>query len=72
MTTYLITQTELQQLADAIALLDWVKNRLPDECPEKAEAAAKAPLCHALIETLLGKDAASVYSSADLEEEPTP
>ncbi|MHB1053495.1 MAG: hypothetical protein ACYCZT_10560 [Thiobacillus sp.] len=66
--TYAITHAELAALADAIALLDWIKNRLPDECPEKSEAAATSTRCHALIETLLGEDASSVYSPADREE----
>lgn len=68
MKTYLITKTELQKLAEAIALMDWIKNRLPDECPEKSEAEATINHCHALIETLLGEDAASVYSHAEPEE----
>jgi hypothetical protein len=71
MKTYAITHAELAVLADAIALLDWVKNRLPDECPEKSEAAGMSARCHALIETLLGDDATSVYSPADPEETPT-
>lgn len=70
MKTYPATHVELATLADAIALLDWIKNRLPDECPEKAEAEAKVNQCHALIETLLGDDAASVYSQAEPEEIP--
>jgi len=68
--TYPLTQPELAQLADAIALLDWVKNRLPDECPEKSEAAGVSARCHALIETLLGDDAKSVYGPAETEETP--
>lgn len=61
--TYALTKPQLEQLADAIALLDWIKNRLPDESPEKAEAAGMANRCHALIESLLGDDAASVYAT---------
>lgn len=70
MKTRLITCAELALLPNAIALLDWVKNRLPDECPEKSEAAVSVNQCHALIETLLGDDAASVYGPAESEEIP--
>jgi hypothetical protein len=70
MKTYAVTHADLAQLAGAIALLDWIKNRLPDECPEKGEAEAKVNHCHALIETLLGDDAASVYSPDETEETP--
>lgn len=68
MKTYPITQPQLAVLADAIGLLDWIKNRLPDECPEKAEAAIKAEVCHELIETMLGDDGISVYGPAEPEE----
>jgi hypothetical protein len=69
MKTYPITQPELAQLAGAIELLDWIKNRLPCECPEKSEAEVKVNQCHALIETLLGEDATSVYRPDETEEE---
>lgn len=66
--TYTITQPQVSELADAIALLDWVKNRLPDECPEKSEAAVKAVRCHALLESVLYDDAAVVYAPDDTPE----
>lgn len=69
MKTYLITYAELEKLADAISLLDRIKNRVPDECPEKADAEAASIQCHALIETLLGDDATGVYSPDESEEE---
>ena len=68
MKNFLITQSEIAQLADAIALLDWIKNRLPDESPDKSEAEAKAISCHALLEGLLGDDSPAVYSPAEPEE----
>lgn len=68
--TYTISQLQIAELADAIALLDWVKNRLPDESPEKAEAHVKATRCHAMLEALLYDDAPSVYAPDDHEEEP--
>lgn len=68
MKTHLITTADLATLADAIALLDWIKNRLPDECPEKREAGVRSIQCHALIETLLGEDAIGVYGPAEAEE----
>jgi hypothetical protein len=70
--TYTITQPQIAELADAIALLDWLKNRVPDEIPEKAEAAVKAARCHALLEAVLYDDAPSVYGPADPEEETYP
>lgn len=69
--TYAITQPQIAELADAIALLDWIKNRLPDESPEKTEATVKAMRCHAMLEALLDDDAPSVYAPEDPEEEPT-
>lgn len=69
---YTITQPQIAELADAIALLDWVKNRLPDESPEKAEAHVKATRCHAMLEALLYEDAPSVYAPDDNDEEPHP
>lgn len=59
---YTLTQPQIAELADSIALLDWIKNRLPDECPEKAEAAVKAERCHALLEAVLYDDAPTVYA----------
>lgn len=67
--TYTITGTQVAELAEAIALLDWIKNRLPDESPEKADAALAAIRCHALLEALLHDDAPSVYAPADPDEE---
>ena len=67
--TYTLTQPQIAELADAIALLDWVKNRLPDECPEKAEAAVMAVRCHATLEAVLYDDAPSVYGPKDQHEE---
>lgn len=67
--TYLITQPEIAELADAIALLDWIKNCLPDALPEKAEAAVKATRCHALLEAVLYEDAPTVYAPDDSQEE---
>ncbi|MDT3707458.1 MAG: hypothetical protein ROZ09_11570 [Thiobacillus sp.] len=66
--TYAITRAQVVELADAICLLDWIKNRLPDESPEKAEAAVKAEYCHAMLEALLRDDATTLYSN---EEEPS-
>lgn len=60
--TYTITQPQIAELAEAIALMDWIKNRLPDEMPEKAEAAVKATRCHAILEAVLYDDAPSVYA----------
>ena len=59
--TYAITQPEIVELADAICLLDWIKNRLPDESPEKAEAVVKVTRCHVLLEAVLHDDAGTVY-----------
>lgn len=69
MKTYTITQLQIAELADAIALLDWIKNRVPDEIPEKAEAAVKATRCHALLEAVLYDDAPLVYAPDDSKEE---
>lgn len=69
---YTITQPQIVELANAIALLDWIKNCLPDASPEKAEAAVKATRCHALLEALLYDDAASVYAPDDNDEEHRP
>ncbi len=71
MKTYTITQPQIAELANAIALLDWIKNCLPDAMPEKAEAAVKATRCHAILEEVLYDDAPSVYGPADQEEVPT-
>ncbi|MDA8258356.1 MAG: hypothetical protein M0Z99_22460 [Betaproteobacteria bacterium] len=71
MKTYTITQPQIAELADAIALLDWIKNRLPDESPEKADAAVAAIRCHALLEAVLSDDAPSVYAAAEPEEKPS-
>lgn len=60
--TYTITQPQVAELANAIALLDWIKNCLPDAMPEKAEAAVMAVRCHATLEAVLYDDAASVYA----------
>jgi hypothetical protein len=65
--TYPITRPVLSALADAVCLLDWIKNRLPDECPEKAEAAALAPICHQLIADVLGADEPLVYGKTEQE-----
>lgn len=65
---YAITYAQIVELADAICLLDWIKKRLPDESPEKAEAAVKAVRCHALLEAVLYDDAGTVYCR-DHEEE---
>lgn len=65
--TYTITQPQIAELADAIALLDWIKNRVPDEIPEKAEAAIKAVHCHAILEAVLYDDAPSVYGPKEKE-----
>ena len=69
--TYTITQSQISKLSDAISLLDWIKNRLPDESPEKTEASVRAMCCHAMLEALLDDDAPSVYGPEDPEEEPT-
>lgn len=66
--TYTLTLPQVHELADAIALLDWIKNRVPDETPEKAEAAVTAMRCHALLEALLYDDAPAVYGPAETEE----
>lgn len=63
--TYTITKPQIAELADAIALLDWIKNRVPDEIPEKAEAAVKSVRCRALLEALLYDDAPSVYATEE-------
>lgn len=68
--TYTITQPQIVALADAIALLDWIKNRVPDEIPEKAEAAVKAVRCHAILEEVLYDDAPSVYGPKEKEIRP--
>ncbi|MDA8254164.1 MAG: hypothetical protein M0Z99_00765 [Betaproteobacteria bacterium] len=67
--TYTLTQPQIAELADAISLLDWIKNRVPDEIPEKAEAAVKVARCHALLEALLYGAAPSVYAPTETEEE---
>lgn len=59
---YTITQPQIAELAQAVALMDWIKNRLPDEMPEKAEAAARATRCHAILEAVLYDDAPTVYA----------
>ena len=66
---YPITRDDIQEFVNAVELLDWTKNCLPDESPEKAEAAVKVASCHAVIERVLGNDASSVYGPADPEEE---
>ncbi len=66
--TYTLTLPQIAELADAIALLVWIKNRVPDETPEKAEAAVKAMRCHALLEAVLYDDALAVYGPAETEE----
>lgn len=66
--TYTITLAQLDILADAICLLDWMRHRLPDECPEKPEAAAIAPVCHQLIADVLGADEHLVYGKPDQEQ----
>lgn len=66
--TYAITRAQIVELADALCLLDWIKNRLPDESPEKAEAAVKAEYCHAMLEAVLRDDAPTVYCN-DHEEQ---
>lgn len=69
--TYAITHDQIDELADAICLLDWIKNHLSDASPEKAEAAVKAIRCHALLEGVLGDDAGTLYSN-DQQERATP
>lgn len=66
--TYIITQPQIAELATAIALMDWIKNALPDAYPEKAEAAVRATRCHAILEDVLYDDATSVYGPAETEE----
>lgn len=66
--TYAISLAQLAILADAIGLLDYMRHRLPDECPEKPEAAAIAPICHQLIADVLGADEHLVYGKSDEEQ----
>lgn len=64
---YTITHPQIAELAQAIALMDWIKNCLPDAMPEKAEAAVMATRCHATLEAVLYDDAASVYAPDEKE-----
>lgn len=64
-----ITTAEVQELANAVELLDWIKNRLPDASPEKAEGAVKVARCHAVLERVLESEAWRVYGPAEPEEE---
>lgn len=64
---YTITQPQIAELAEAISLLDWIKNRLPDAMPEKAEAAVAATRCHALLEAVLVDEAPAVYAPEEEE-----
>ncbi len=68
MKTYTITAAQLDILADAISLLDWMRHRLPDECPERPEAAAIAPISHQIIADVLGADEHLVYGKSDEEQ----
>lgn len=69
---YAITLDQVHRLTNAIELLDWIKNRIPDASPEKAEAAVTVACCHAVLESVLGIDASKVYGTAEPEEETRP
>jgi hypothetical protein len=72
MKTYAITHAQIFELAEAICLLDWLKKRVPDESPDKAEAAVRAERCHALLEEVLHDDAGTLYWKDDGERDVTP
>lgn len=65
---YTITQPQIAELANAIALLDGIKNCLPSASPDVAEAAVRANRCHAILEAVLYDDAPIVYPNQDAEE----
>ena len=66
--TYAITLAQRDILADASGLLGDMRHRLPDECPEKPEAGAIAPICHQLIADVLGADEHLVYGKSAEEQ----
>lgn len=68
MKTYAITHDQLAQLAEAMQLLDWMKNSLSDASPDKREAAISANQGHALIATVLGEDDHLIYGPTEQEQ----